>query len=450
MDITLENVDQVSAVITVKMQKADYEEKVKKSLKNIRGKVGMHGFRPGKVPAGLVAKMYGTQVKAEEVDKLLSESVSKYIADNKLRMLGNPLPAENHKPQDLEKQDDFEFSFDVALAPEIHIELSADDKVPYYNIEVTDEKVSEHMDRMARQAGQHVSADTYADNDLVRGKLTEQSESGTPKENGIVVEKASLMPKFFKDDEQKNRFENAKAGDVLTLELGKAYADNEAELASLLHIDKEKVSEHNGTYTFEIAEISRFQPAEINQELFDRYYGKDVVKSEEEFKEKIRTFLREQFDEESNYKFLIDLKAYMEQKVGDLKFPETLLKRIMLNNSTDHDEKKVEENFDKSIDALKWSLIKNELAEQLEIKITDETLLSAAKDMARMQFAQYGMSNIPEEYINNYAHEMLKKEEQVRQLAEQCVEREIGKKIRDRITLDTKNVTLEDFNKLFE
>ena len=450
MDITLENVDQVSAVITVKMQKADYEEKVKKSLKNIRGKVGMHGFRPGKVPAGLVAKMYGTQVKAEEVDKLLSESVSKYIADNKLRMLGNPLPAENHKPQDLEKQDDFEFSFDVALAPEIHIELSADDKVPYYNIEVTDEKVSEHMDRMARQAGQHVSADTYADNDLVRGKLTEQSESGTPKEDGIVVEKASLMPKFFKDDEQKNRFENAKAGDVLTLELGKAYADNEAELASLLHIDKEKVSEHNGTYTFEIAEISRFQPAEINQELFDRYYGKDVVKSEEEFKEKIRTFLREQFDEESNYKFLIDLKAYMEQKVGDLKFPEALLKRIMLNNSTDHDEKKVEENFDKSIDALKWSLIKNELAEQLEIKITDETLLSAAKDMARMQFAQYGMSNIPEEYINNYAHEMLKKEEQVRQLAEQCVEREIGKKIRDRITLDTKNVTLEDLNKLFE
>lgn len=450
MDITLENVDQVSAVITVKMQKADYEEKVKKSLKNIRGKVGMHGFRPGKVPAGLVAKMYGTQVKAEEVDKLLSESVSKYIADNKLRMLGNPLPAENHKPQDLEKQDDFEFSFDLALAPEIHIELSADDKVPYYNIEVTDEKVSEHMDRMARQAGQHVSADTYADNDLVRGKLTEQSESGTPKEDGIVVEKASLMPKFFKDDEQKSRFENAKAGDVLTLELGKAYADNEAELASLLHIDKEKVSEHNGTYTFEIAEISRFQPAEINQELFDRYYGKDVVKSEEEFKEKIRTFLREQFDEESNYKFLIDLKAYMEQKVGDLKFPETLLKRIMLNNSTDHDEKKVEENFDKSIDALKWSLIKNELAEQLEIKITDETLLSAAKDMARMQFAQYGMSNIPEEYINNYAHEMLKKEEQVRQLAEQCVEREIGKKIRDRITLDTKNVTLEDFNKLFE
>lgn len=450
MDITLENVDQVSAVITVKMQKADYEEKVKKSLKNIRGKVGMHGFRPGKVPAGLVAKMYGTQVKAEEVDKLLSESVSKYIADNKLRMLGNPLPAENHKPQDLEKQDDFEFSFDVALAPEIHIELSADDKVPYYNIEVTDEKVSEHMDRMARQAGQHVSADTYADNDLVRGKLTEQSESGTSKEDGIVVEKASLMPKFFKDDEQKSRFENAKAGDVLTLELGKAYADNEAELASLLHIDKEKVSEHNGTYTFEIAEISRFQPAEINQELFDRYYGKDVVKSEEEFKEKIRTFLREQFDEESNYKFLIDLKAYMEQKVGDLKFPETLLKRIMLNNSTDHDEKKVEENFDKSIDALKWSLIKNELAEQLEIKITDETLLSAAKDMARMQFAQYGMSNIPEEYINNYAHEMLKKEEQVRQLAEQCVEREIGKKIRDRITLDTKNVTLEDFNKLFE
>ena len=124
--------------------------------------------------------------------------------------------------------------------------------------------------------------------------------------------------------------------------------DNEAELASLLHIDKEKVSEHNGTYTFEIAEISRFQPAEINQELFDRYYGKDVVKSEEEFKEKIRTFLREQFDEESNYKFLIDLKAYMEQKVGDLKFPETLLKRIMLNNSTDHDEKKVEENLTKA------------------------------------------------------------------------------------------------------
>lgn len=450
MNITLENVDQVSAVITVKMEKADYEEKVQKSLKNIRGKVSMHGFRPGKVPASMVAKMYGTQVKAEEVDKLLSESVSKYISDNDIKMLGNPLPSENHESQDIEKQDDFVFSFDIALAPEINISLSTDDKVDYYNIEVTDEKVNEQMNRMAQQAGQNVSVESYQDNDLVRGKLVELDENQQPKTDGIVVEKASLMPKFFKDEEQKKLFENAKPGDVLTIDLGKAYDNNETELASLLHIEKSSVKEHNGTFSFEISEISRFQAAEINQELFDRYYGKDVVKSEDEFKEKIKSFLKEQFDENSNYKFLIDLKKYLEDKVGALTFPDALLKRIMLANSTDHDEKKIEENYAKSIDALRWSLIKNELAKQLDIKITDEILLNAAKDMTRMQFAQYGMNNIPEEYIDQYAKEMLKKQEQVSQLVEHCVEKEIGQKIKDKITLETKNVSLEDFNKMFE
>lgn len=450
MNITLENVDQVSAVITVKMEKADYEEKVQKSLKNIRGKVSMHGFRLGKVPASMVSKMYGTQVKAEEVDKLLSESVSKYISDNDIKMLGNPLPSENHEPQDIEKQDDFVFSFDIALAPEINISLSTDDKVDYYNIEVTDEKVNEQMNRMAQQAGQNVSVESYQDNDLVRGKLVELGEDQKPKADGVVVEKASLMPKFFKDEEQKKLFENAKAGDVITIDLGKAYDNNETELASLLHIEKGAVKEHNGVFSFEISEISRFQVAEINQDLFDRYYGKDVVKSEEEFKEKIRSFLKEQFDENSNYKFLIDLKKYLEEKVGTLTFPDALLKRIMLANSTDHDEKKVEENYAKSIDALRWSLIKNELAKQLDIKITDEILLNAAKDMTRMQFAQYGMNNIPEEYIDQYAKEMLKKQEQVSQLVEHCVEKEIGQKIKDKITLETKNVSLEDFNKMFE
>lgn len=450
MNITLENVDQVSAVITVKMEKADYAEKVQKSLKNIRGKVSMHGFRPGKVPAGMVAKMYGTQVKAEEVDKLLSESVSKYISDNNIKMLGNPLPAENHEPQDIEKQDDFVFSFDIALAPEININLSADDKIDFYNIEVSDEKINEQMNRMAQQAGQNVSVESYQDNDLVRGKLVELGENKEPKSDGVVVEKASVMPKFFKDEEQKKLFENAKPGDVVTLELGKAYDNNETELASLLHIEKENVKEHCGTYSFEISEISRFQAAEINQELFDRYYGKDVVKSVEEFKEKIKDFLKEQFDENSNYKFLIDLKKYMEDKVGNLTFPDALLKRIMLTNSSELDENKVEENYEKSIEALKWSLIKNELVKQLDIKITDEILLAAAKDMTRMQFAQYGMNNIPEEYIDQYAKEMLKKQDQVSQLFEHCVEREIGKKIKDKITLETKNVSLEDFNKMFE
>lgn len=186
--------------------------------------------------------------------------------------------------------------------------MSADDKIDFYNIEVSDEKINEQMNRMAQQAGQNVSVESYQDNDLVRGKLVELGENKEPKSDGVVVEKASVMPKFFKDEEQKKLFENAKPGDVVTLELGKAYDNNETELASLLHIEKENVKEHCGTYSFEISEISRFQAAEINQELFDRYYGKDVVKSVEEFKEKIKDFLKEQFDENSNYKFLIDLK----------------------------------------------------------------------------------------------------------------------------------------------
>ena len=288
MNIKFEKNTNVSGVLTIEMQKADYEESVKQELKKIGKKAQMPGFRPGMVPAGLVKKMYGTQVKAEQVNQLLGKSLFDYIQENKINMLGEPINAENHEAQDIEKQDDFVFVFDIALAPEINITLDANDTVDYYDIDVTDEQVDAQVKQYAQRAGHPEEADTYQDRDILRGRLAELDADGQTKEGGIIVEKASLMPTYFKSDDQKALFATAKKNEVLTFNPSKAYEGSDAEIAALLKIEKDQVADHSGDFSFEVEEISRFVPAAIDQQLFDNIFGKDTVKSEEEFKNKIK------------------------------------------------------------------------------------------------------------------------------------------------------------------
>lgn len=449
MDISLEKKGNVSAVLTVKMVKADYEEKVAKSLKQFSQKAQIPGFRPGKVPVGLVKKMYGGQAKAEEVNKLLNDSLFNYIKDNNVNMLGEPLSSELQKPQDIETQDDFEFVFDIALAPEFKIELTADDTVPYYDIDVTDEQIDEQIKQLAQRGGHPESVDSYADRDILRGTLAELDENGKPKEGGIVVDNASLMPTYFKNDDQKKIFETAKKNEVITFNPTKAYEGSDAEVASLLKIEKEAVAEHAGDFSFEVSEISRFVPAEINQEFFDQMFGKDNVKSEEEFRAKIKENLSTQHVAESDYKFLLDVRAYAEQKVGELEFPNDLLKKIMKANNQDKGEDFVESNYDKSITELKWHLIKEQLVSANNIKIDDKDVKATAIQATRYQFAQYGMTDIPEEYLEQYASEMLKKKEQVNSLVERCIETKLIAALKSVVKLDHKTVSVEEFGKLF-
>ncbi len=450
MNITLEKTGNVSALITVNMVKADYEAKVKAALKNFAQKAQMPGFRPGKVPMGLVNKMYGTQAKADEVNKLLSESLFNYIKENKVNMLGEPLPSEKQEAQDIEKQDDFVFCFDVALAPEFKAELTAADTVAYYDIKVDDAQVDAQIAQMAQRAGQPKEVESFEERDILRGVLAELDENGLPKEGGIVIEKASLMPAYFRGADEKKHFEGAKKNDVITFSPSKAYEGSDTEIAALLKVKKEEAAQYAGQFSFQVDEISRFCPAEINQELFDQVFGKDAVKSEEEFRAKVKDGIAKQQEADSDYKFLLDLRAYMEQKVGTLEFPEEMLKRIMKANNADKDEAFVDDNFAKSIEELKWHLIKEQLVEANGIKVEDGDVKAMAIQATRFQFAQYGMNDIPDEYLEQYATEMLKKREQVNALIERSIDSKLTVAAKNTVKLDRKEISREDFMKFFE
>ncbi|WP_302784768.1 trigger factor [Bacteroides fluxus] len=451
MNVSLQNIDKVSALLTVKLEKADYQEKVDKSLKSFRQKAQIPGFRKGMVPMSLVKKMYGKSVVAEEVNKLLSESVYNYIQDNKINMLGEPLPNEDKQPEiDFDTMEEFEFLFDIALAPEFKAEVSADDKVDYYTIEVTDDMVENQVKAYTQRTGKYDKVDVYEDNDMLKGLLAELDEEGNTKEGGIQVEGAVMMPSYMKNDEQKAVFNGAKVNDVLVFNPSTAWDGNAAELASLLKIEKEAAEQMKSNFSFQVEEVTRFVAGELNQEIFDQVFGEGAVKSEEEFRAKIKENIAAQFVVDSDYKFLIDTRKVMMEKVGKLEFPDALLKRIMRLNNPDKDEKFVDDNYDKSIEELTWHLIKEQLVKANDIKVEQEDVTNMAKEATRAQFAQYGMMSIPDDILENYAKEMLKKKESVEGLVNRAVETKLAAALKPQVTLENKNVSLEEFNKMFE
>lgn len=450
MNVSLQNIDKVSALLTVKLEKADYQEKVDKSLKNFRQKAQIPGFRKGMVPMSLVKKMYGKSAVAEEVNKLLSDTVYKYIQDNNLNILGEPLPNEDKQQEiDFDTMEEFEFLFDIALAPEFKAEVTAKDKVDYYTIEVTDEMVENQIKAYTQRSGKYDKVDVYEDNDMLKGLLAELDEAGNTKEGGIKVEGAVMMPSYMKNDEQKAIFSGAKVNDVLVFNPYTAWDGNDAELSSLLKIEKEAVAEMKSNFSFQVEEITRFVPGDLTQDIFDQVFGKDVVKTEEEFRAKVKESIAAQFVADSDYKFLIDLRTMLMAKVGKLEFPDALLKRIMRLNNPDKDEKFVEDNYDKSIEELSWHLAKEQLVKANDIKVEQDDILNMARETTRAQFAQYGMLTVPDEILDNYSKEMLKKKESIEGLVNRVVEAKLSEALKTQVKLNHKTVSMEEFNKMF-
>ena len=448
MNISLQNVDSVSAVLTVQIEKADYQEKVEKALKTLRQKVNMPGFRKGMVPAGLIKKQYGVSVLAEEIDKLLQEKVFEYIRENKVNMLGTPLPKENQV--NFETEENFEFSFDIALAPEFNVELSANDSVDYYDINVTDEMVDQQVKMYTQRTAKYEKVEDYQDNDMLKGLLAELDENGNTKEGGVQVEGAVMMPVYMKNDEQKAIFNGAKTNTVLVFNPSVAFDNNEAELASLLKLKKEEVADHKGNFSFQIEEITRMIPGELTQELFDQVLGEGKAHNEEEFRAQIKETIAKQFEADSDYKFLIDVRTYLTNKIGKLEFPDALLKRIMLDNNKEKGEEFVAENYEKSLEELTWHLITEKLVAANDIKVEQGDLTNMAKEATRAQFAQYGMINVPEELLENYSKEMLKKQESVEALLNRVVESKLSETLKGQVTLNHKAVSAEEFNQMFQ
>ena len=451
MNIKFESADKVNGLMTITIEQSDYAEKVEKTLKDYRKRAQIPGFRAGMAPMGMIKRQYGTSVKAEEINRLLGEKLYDYVRENKIQMLGDPLPnEEQQKALDFEGDGPFEFVFDIAVAPEFKAELSGRDKVDYYNIEVDDKLIDQQVEMYASRAGQYEKAETYQSRDMLKGDLRELDADGNTKEGGITVDSAVMMPEYIKVDDQKKLFDGAKLGDIITFNPKKAYPDNDTEIAALLKLKKEEVADLTADFSYQITEISRFAPAAVDQKLFDQVFGEGTVKDEKEFRQKIADSIKPQLLIDSDYKFLQDVRAHMEKKVGKLQFPDALLKRIMLNNNKDKGADFVEKNYEQSIVELKWHLIKEQLVAAQQIKIEDADLKSVAKEAARAQFAQYGMSNVPEEYLDNYAAEMLKKRENVDSLVDRAVDVKLTEALKKVVKLNEKSVTLDEFNKMMQ
>jgi len=443
MNIQFEAPDKVNGLMTITLETADYQPEVEKTLKDYRKRAQIPGFRPGQAPMGMIKRQFGTSVKVDVVNKMLGEKLYEYVRENKIQMLGEPLPSEKQGQLDFEGEGALEFKFDIAVAPEFEAKLSGKDKVDYYNITVDDKLIDQQVEMYQSRSGHYEKVEQYdaEQRDMLKGDLREVD--GT-----IEVSEAPLMPQYMKVDKQKKLFNGAKLGDVITWNPRQAYPESDVEVSSLLKIQKDEVKDHEGDFTYQITEISRFVKAEVNQELFDQVFGKDAVKDEKEFRQKIADQIKEQFKGDSDYKFLLDVRKHMEKKVGKLEFPEAILKRVMLNNNKDKGADFVEKNFEASIKELEWHLIKEQLVSAQGIKVEEADLKQIAKDAARAQFAQYGMANVPDEYLENYAQEMLKKRENVDGLVDRAVDVKLTEALKQVVKLNEKDITLDDFQKM--
>lgn len=453
MNISFENSDKVNGLLTITVEEADFNASVEKTLKDYRKKANIPGFRPGQAPMGLIKRQFGASVRYDAVNKFVGEQLYKYIQDNNIQMLGEPLPsAKQETPADIEKPAPYTFVFDIAVAPEINMTLDGRNKIDYYTIKADDKLINEQIEMYQSRAGKYEKAEEYNTelNDMLKGDLRELDAEGNTKEGGITVEGAVLMPSYIKVDEQKNLFNNAKPGDIITFNPRKAYPEGEAEISALLKIDREVAKDLESNFSFQITEIQRFVKAELNQELFDQVFGEGTVKSEDEFRAKIAEGLKPQLEANSDYKFMLDVRTYCENKVGELTWPDELLKRIMLLNNKDKGEDFVEKNYAESIKQLEWHLIKEQLVKANEIKIEDADVKAAAIEMARMQFAQYGMTNVPDEYVENYANELLKKREAVDNFVERAIDVKLAAALKSTVTLNNKEVTLDEFNEMMK
>ncbi len=450
MNITFENPDKVNGLLTITLEKDDYQEKVEKTLKDYRKRAQVPGFRPGMVPMGMIKKQYGAAVKVDEINRLLGEKVTGYIRENKIQMLGEPLASEKQEPQDLEKDGPFTFMFDIAVAPEFKAELTNKDKIDYYAIKVDDKLLDQQVAMYASQHGEMQKAEVFSGNDTLTGDLRQLDENGNTLEGGITTDSSMIMPAYIKAEDQKKLFDGCKPGDIITFNPKKAYPDNDAEVAALLKVEKDAVKELTSDFSYQVTEIRHFQPAEVNQQLFDRVFGEGAVSNEKEFRQKISEMVQPQLAMNSDYKFQLDLRAYMEKKVGELQFPEALLKRIMLQNNKDQGADFVEKNFEGSIRELKWHLIKEQLVAAQEIKVEEADLKAIAKESVRQQFAQYGMSDVPDDVLENYAAEQMKKRENMESYVDRAIDQKLVQKLKTVVKLNEKSVTLEEFNKLMQ
>ena len=446
MKIDYSKVNDVIGEITMVVEESDYADKVKKQLKEIGKKHAEPGFRPGHVPAGLIAKKYGNAVKYDEINKLVGEAIFDYIKENDINVLGNPIPDKANAINEDAKE--FTLKFKVGVAPEFEVKVDKSLHIPYYNIKVTDEMIDRQDEALRRRFGKQEPGDEVDASALVKGVITELNEDGTVKEEGVVVDNGIVAPQYFKSDDQRQLFIGKHVGDTVVFNPAATCESNPTELSSMLNLPKEQAEKHQGDFSFEIKEIIVLKPAELNEEYFKEVFG-DNVKDEKEYRDAVKKMIEGSLQGDQNYRFTIDAEKAVRQQVGDIELPDEVLKEFLISQNDTLTPENIDEQYDQIRSQLVWDLEKDKMLNQLDIKVEEDDLLSTARLLARNQFAQYGMTNAPEDAVEHYANEILKDEKARSSVYRQTSDMKLFNAIRASVSLDEKDVTVDEFNELF-
>lgn len=449
MAVTINNTSAVALELVVRVTKADYQPAVEKALKGVRKNADFPGFRKGQAPMSFVVKKFGMAVKLDEINKLVVNELYNEIESKQLRVLGEPIPVEGQNVADLEAGDEFEFKYEVALAPELKVELTKEDTIPYYRIEAEESMIDAHIEQMLAQHGERKEVESVEERDLVRGVLTEL-EGDAPKAEGVVNEQAMLLPMYIKDEESRAKFVGAAKDSVVVFEPYKAYEGNAAELVSFLGVDKDAVASYEGvSFSFRIDSISRHVPAELNEAFFTAAFGEEGdVKDEATLREQVKAGFREQFDPESDYLFVVDTRKAILAKAGKIEVAEDILKRWLRASNKELSAEQVEAEFPAMLEDLTYQLVKDGILAKNDVKLTEEEVLAFATIVAKSQFAQYGMSSVPDEMLEGYAKQLVSKEETARNIRARLIDNKFAAIVKGMVTVDEKSVTPEEFGKV--
>lgn len=445
MNISKENIDSLNAVLKVELSAADYQERVAKVLADYRKTADMPGFRKGKVPMGIVKKRYGIPVKVEEINKILSDSVSKYIMEEKLDILGNPLPKEV-ETVDWEKQEDFVFEYELGLAPEFEVKISKRNKLDFYKIKADDDMINRYAEDIAKRYGKMSSPEKVEEKDLIYGTFQELDENGNAVEGGITNQ-ASISLDTVKTKKLKNEFIGSEKGAVIVLDPKRNF-ENDTDAAAMLNIDKDAYANLKAKFSFTIDNISRMEPAELNTELFDKVYGEGTVKDEKEFRSKIANEAEAMFVGESDRKLQNDAVDFLLEKTS-FALPEEFLKRWMQSVSEKPvtlDE--IDSDFEGYKKSLKWQIIENKIAKENEIKVSREEAIAETKKLIAAQMAQYGQVAPEEEMLEQYAQQVLSNKEEEKNIYDRAFTSKMTAFFKESFKLNEKEISYTDFVKL--
>lgn len=447
MKVDYAKLSDVTGEISISIEEKDYAEQVEKELKDFAKKASVPGFRPGKAPKDMIRRKYGEAAKADAIQEIVSDALYNYIKDNDLKVLGNPI-ADHSNNLDVDAKE-HTLKFKVGLAPELDIKVDKNLHVPYYKIEVSDEMIDRQDEALRRRFGKQEPGDTVDATAVVKGSITELNEDGTVKEGGIEVENGIVSPQYFQSEEQRNLFMGKHVGDEVVFNPWATCNGNEAEMSSMLNIDKEDVANYKGNFLFMIKEIIVLKPAELGEEFYKEVFGEGKVKDETEYRNAVRAMIENSLVGDQNYRFTIDAQKAITDMVGAVELPDEILKNFLISQNEALNAENIDKEYDAIRDELVWDLEKDTVARNLKVEVTEEDVKNTARMMARNQFAQYGMMNVPDDALDRYADEIVKDERSRNQVVRQTSDMKIYAAIREAVTLDEKPVTVDEFNKLF-